>query len=178
MSLPVSNPSAASLAPASFALDIAVESDDWRRLENIEELAETAIGAAVLRCGVKIPAGAEISILLCDDAFIRDLNQKWRGIDKPTNVLSFPAGDTSVLGMLLGDIIIAYETAQRESAEEQKPMRAHVTHLLVHGFLHLIGYDHLIAAEAEEMEALERAILADLGIDDPYQGAFVQIADS
>jgi probable rRNA maturation factor len=146
-------------------------------LDNIEELVETAIGAAVQRCGVNIPAGAEISILLCDDAFIQDLNQKWRGIDKPTNVLSFPAGDTSVLGILLGDIVIAHATALREAAEEQKPMRAHVAHLLVHGFLHLIGYDHLVAAEAEKMEALERSILADLGIDDPYQGAFVQIAD-
>jgi len=177
MSLPAPNPSSANPAPANFTLDIAIESDDWRSLDNIEELVETAISAAVRYCGVKIPAGAEISILLCDDGFIQDLNQKWRGIDKPTNVLSFPAGDTSVLGMLLGDIVIAYATALRESAEEQKPMRAHVAHLLIHGFLHLLGYDHLVAAEAEDMEALERTILATLSIDDPYQGAFVQIAD-
>jgi probable rRNA maturation factor len=155
-----------------------VESEEWRSFENIESLAETVIGAAVQRCGVEIPAGAEISLLLCDDAFIRDLNQKWRGIDKPTNVLSFPASDTAVLGPLLGDIVIAHGTARREAEEENKSLPAHVTHLLVHGFLHLIGYDHLDAAEAEEMEALERTILADLGIDDPYQGAFVQIADS
>jgi probable rRNA maturation factor len=162
----------------SLSLDIAIESDEWQTFEGFEGLAETAIDAAARLGGRKIPAGAEVSILLCDDAFIRDLNQKWRGIDKPTNVLSFPAGDTAVLGPLLGDIVIAYGTAAREAREEEKSLRDHVVHLLVHGFLHLIGYDHLVATEAEEMEALERTILAELGIDDPYRGAFVQIANS
>lgn len=177
MSSSSANHSPASPAPANVTLDIAVESEEWRSFEDIEALAETAIGAAIQRCGVKIPASAEISILLCDDAFIRDLNQKWRGIDKPTNVLSFPAGDTVVLGPLLGDIVIAHGTARREAEEENKSLAAHVMHLLIHGFLHLIGYDHMVTAEAEKMEALERTILADLGIADPYQGAFVQIAD-
>ncbi len=157
-------------------LDIAVESDEWRDFEDVERLAEVAIDAAIAQSGAKIPAGAELSILLCDDAFIQDLNRKWRGIDKPTNVLSFPAGGAPSAPML-GDIVIAYGTAAGEAREEEKPLRDHVVHLLVHGFLHLIGYDHLVAAEAEDMEALERAILADLGIDDPYRGAFVQIAD-
>jgi probable rRNA maturation factor len=160
------------------ALDIAIESEDWQSFEGIEALAESAIGAAVRHCDEMIPAGAEVSILLCDDAFIRDLNRKWRGIDRPTNVLSFPGNDGEILGPLLGDIVIAFGTAKREADDESKTLRAHVAHLLVHGFLHLIGYDHLVAAEADEMEALERVILADLGIDDPYQGAFVQIADS
>jgi len=165
-------------SPVVPALDIAVESEDWQSFEDIEALAESAIAAAVRHCDEIIPAGAEVSILLCDDAFIRDLNQKWRGIDKPTNVLSFPGSPADALGPLLGDIVIAYETARREAEDEGKPLRAHVAHLLVHGFLHLIGYDHLVTAEADEMEALERIILAGIGIDDPYQGAFVQIADS
>ncbi len=157
-------------------LDIAFESADWQDFEGIERLAEDAIDAALKTSGAKLPPGAEISILLCDDAFIQDLNQKWRGMDKPTNVLSFPAGG-GPLSQILGDIVIAYGTAAREAEAEAKPLRNHVAHLLVHGFLHLIGYDHEIAAEAEAMEALECAILADLGIDDPYRGAFVQIAD-
>ncbi len=161
-----------------LSLDVAVESDEWQDFEGPEELAETAIDAAVRFSGVKLPPGAEVSILLCDDAFIQDLNQKWRGIDKPTNVLSFPAGDTAAPGPILGDIVVAYGTAAREAHEEGKSLRDHVAHLFVHGFLHLIGYDHLIAAEADEMEALERAILAELGIADPYLGAFVQIAES
>jgi probable rRNA maturation factor len=162
----------------TLSLDVAVESEDWRSFEEPERLAETAVDAAARRSGRKIPAGAEVSILLCDDAFIRDLNRKWRGIDKPTNVLSFPAADTAVLGPMLGDIVVAYGTARREAEEEGKTLRDHVAHLFVHGFLHLIGYDHLTASEAEEMEALERVILAELGIDDPYRGAFVQIANS
>jgi probable rRNA maturation factor len=162
----------------TLALDIAVESEDWRSFAEPERLAERAIDVAARLSGRKIPAGAEVSILLCDDAFIRDLNQKWRGIDKPTNVLSFPVSDTKTLGPLLGDIVIAFGTAAREAEEEGKALRDHVTHLFVHGFLHLIGYDHLTDAEAADMEALERAILAELGIDDPYRGAFVQIANS
>jgi probable rRNA maturation factor len=162
----------------TLSLDIAVESDEWQAFEEPEPLAESAINAAVRLSGVKLPPGAEVSILLCDDAFIRDLNQKWRGIDKPTNVLSFPAGDTASPGPILGDIVIAYGTAAREAREEAKSLHDHVAHLFVHGFLHLIGYDHLVAAEADKMEALERAILAELGIADPYRGAFVQIAES
>jgi probable rRNA maturation factor len=164
-------------------LDIAIESEDWQSFDSVEALAESAVAAAIRRSKVKISADAEVSILLCDDVFICDLNRKWRGINKPTNVLSFPATDvkasgSAVLGPLLGDIVIAHGTAKREADEEQKPIRAHVAHLIVHGFLHLIGYDHLVTAEAEEMEALESAILSDLGIDDPYRGAFVQIANS
>lgn len=163
-----------------IALDIALESGHWENLEGIDELAETAIAAAIVGSGAKIPPQAEVSLLLCDDTFIRELNQKWRGIDKPTNVLSFPGGPAQggVLNPLLGDIVIAYETAVREAQEEDKLLRDHFVHLMVHGFLHLIGYDHLIAVEAEKMEALERSILAALGIDDPYLGALVQIAES
>jgi probable rRNA maturation factor len=158
----------------SFSLDIAIECDDWQSLEGIDGLAETAIQSAIVQSQAKVLPGAEVSLLLCDDAFIRDLNKKWRGIDKPTNVLSFPAGGPT-LGPLLGDIVIAHGTARREAEDESKRFDHHVAHLIVHGFLHLIGYDHLVTVEAEEMERLERAILAELGIDDPYLGAFVQI---
>jgi probable rRNA maturation factor len=107
---------------------------------------------------------------LTDDAAIRALNNRWRGLDKPTNVLSFPApaalqGDSPVH---LGDIAIAYETVAREAESEGKPLAHHLSHLAVHGFLHLLGYDHESEPEAEAMEQQERAILARLRIPDPY----------
>src|SRR5438046_3160548 len=104
----------------------------------------------------------------------RTLNHNWRGIDKATNVLSFPAlQPTGPTGpddapRMLGDIAIAYQTTRREADEEQKPFDHHLSHLAVHGFLHLIGYDHETDGEAEAMESLEREILAQLGIPDPY----------
>ena len=117
---------------------------------------------------------AELAIMLTDDGGIRTLNRNWRGIDKATNVLSFPAlqptGDTGPddAPRMLGDIAIAYETTRREADEEHKLFDHHLSHLAVHGFLHLIGYDHENDAEAEAMEGLEREILAQLGIPDPY----------
>jgi probable rRNA maturation factor len=112
--------------------------------------------------------------MLTDDAGIQTLNRNWRGIDKPTNVLSFPAlqprGERQMddAPRMLGDIAIAYETTRREADEEQKPFEHHLSHLAVHGFLHLIGHDHEKDQEAETMEALEREILSQLGIPDPY----------
>ncbi|MGB8276618.1 MAG: rRNA maturation RNase YbeY [Methylovirgula sp.] len=150
------------------AVDIAVESPLWDAFDAAAALAETAIGAALRHANAKLYAGAEISLLLCDDAFIRSLNARWRGQDKPTNVLSFPAADPAT-APILGDIAIAYETMTREAAEEGKSLQAHFSHLIVHGVLHLIGYDHQDEAEAEAMEQLEREILAMLGIEDPYQ---------
>ncbi|MFD1329979.1 rRNA maturation RNase YbeY [Mycoplana ramosa] len=113
----------------------------------------------------------ELSLLFTDDASIRAINAEWRGQDKPTNVLSFPAfplapGDMP--GPMLGDIILAHETLQREAGELGKPFDEHLTHLLVHGFLHLFGYDHMETDEAEEMEGLETRILGELGLSDPY----------
>ncbi len=104
-----------------------------------------------------------------DDARIRELNRLWRGFDKPTNVLSFPSPDTQPgPARTLGDIAISYETAAREAAAEDKSFGDHIAHLSVHGFLHLLGYDHESDDDAEEMEGLERAILARIGISDPY----------
>jgi len=158
----------------SLAIEVAVETEDWAFLDSPSRLARAAILAAVEESGVVLAANAEVSVLFCHDSFIRELNRKWRGIDKPTNVLSFPGEGDPALASLLGDIVIAFETASREASEEGKLLHDHLTHLLVHGFLHLIGHDHVEASEAEAMEALERAILARLGIDDPYRASSIQ----
>jgi len=158
-------------------IDLAIEAAGWTALEGPSRLAEDAIGAAIAQSGVRLAEGAEVSIVLCDDAFIAELNRKWRGVDKPTNVLSFPSGGDPGRTPILGDIVIAFETTEKEALEAGKPLRDHVAHLLAHGFLHLIGYDHIDDAEAQEMEALERDILARLGIDDPYRDAPAQVAN-
>ncbi|MGH6800576.1 MAG: rRNA maturation RNase YbeY [Methylocella sp.] len=150
-------------------IDVAIEAQDWASLEDASQLAEAAILAAIRESGVLLAANAEISVVFCDDGFIRDLNRKWRGIDQPANVLSFPASGDAASAPLLGDIVIAFETASQEASVVGRPLRDHVAHLLVHGFLHLIGHDHSGAAEAETMEALERAIHGRLGIADPFR---------
>jgi len=113
----------------------------------------------------------ELAIVLTDDSAIRALNRDWRGKDEPTNVLSFPAQEPGAdrrAPRMLGDIVIAYETAAREAEVEGKPLVHHLAHLAVHGFLHLVGYDHEASEEADAMEGLEVAILARLGVPDPY----------
>jgi probable rRNA maturation factor len=114
----------------------------------------------------------ELSILFTDDAAIRELNREWRGKDRATNVLSFPAGPLApgaAPGPLLGDLALSAETIAAEARAMGIEFEAHLAHLLVHGFLHLLGYDHLEEAEAEEMEGLETRILATLGLSDPYR---------
>lgn len=116
--------------------------------------------------------GAEVSIVLADDALLRELNGKWRGIDKPTNVLAFAAesGETPPgAPRLLGDVVIAFETVAREAEAQGKPLAHHLRHLIVHGVLHLLGWDHEDPIEAERMEAFEVAILQHLGVPDPYR---------
>ena len=117
----------------------------------------------------KVAGIAELSIVLMDDASQQELNKEWRGIDKPTNVLSFPQIEpfSPVLG-ILGDITLARETLEREAAEQGVSFTDHYTHLVVHGFLHILGYDHVDENEALVMEDLETQILATLGIEDPY----------
>jgi len=153
--------------------EVIVAADCWQDQPDAEDVIHRAIIAAAEMVDADV-GDAEIAVMLTDDVGIRTLNSNWRGIDKPTNVLSFPAlqptgprGDDDAPRML-GDIAIAYETMRREADEEQKPFDHHLSHLTVHGFLHLIGYDHETDDEAEEMEALEREILAHLGIADPY----------
>jgi probable rRNA maturation factor len=157
-------------------IEVVIEAGDWASLEASSELAQTAILAAARESRIALAANAEISVVLCGDAFIRALNRKWRGHDQPTNVLSFPSGGNPASAPLLGDIVVAFETASREASEAGKLLRDHVAHLLVHGFLHLIGHDHEEAAEAEVMEALERASLARLGIADPYGASLIEEA--
>jgi probable rRNA maturation factor len=153
--------------------EVLVTADCWRELPDAEAVILRAIAAAAGTVDADTD-GAELAVMLTDDAGIRTLNQSWRGIDKPTNVLSFPAlPPTAPPGeddppRMLGDIAIAYETLRREADGEAKPFDHHLSHLAVHGFLHLIGYDHETDGEAEAMEALEREILAQLGIPDPY----------
>ncbi|WP_407157233.1 rRNA maturation RNase YbeY [Bradyrhizobium sp. STM 3557] len=153
--------------------EVIVAADCWQDQPDAEAVIQRAIDAAAQLSDADI-GEAEIAVMLTDDAGIRILNNNWRGIDKPTNVLSFPAlQPTGPVGeddppRMLGDIAIAFETMRREADEAQKPFEHHLSHLTVHGFLHLIGYDHETDDEAEEMEALETEILAQLGIPDPY----------
>jgi probable rRNA maturation factor len=152
-----------------LTVDVLMESPQWDAEPNAAATVRRAIVQAAAVEGTADPA-AEVSVLLCDDAVIAALNARWRGRDEPTNVLSFPAppslrGDAPAH---LGDIAIAYETTAREAAGEGKPLAHHLSHLAVHGFLHLLGYDHESDADAETMEQLERAILSRLGIPDPY----------
>jgi probable rRNA maturation factor len=154
-------------------LDVIAGPGDWARAGDVAALARRCVEAA-LSVVRDAPASAlEIGVLLTDDAGVRELNRTWRGLDKPTNVLSFPAlqptaGAPADAPRMLGDIAIAYETTRREADEEEKPFDHHLSHLAVHGFLHLIGYDHENDDDAEAMEGLEREILAQLGIPDPY----------
>jgi probable rRNA maturation factor len=152
----------------SLSIDIAVEAEAWTAAGDIDALARRAVDAALAESGETLTADTEVSIVLCDDAFIKELNAKWRGQDMPTNVLSFPA-DFRDTAPALGDIVIAYETVAREAAEDGKSLRDHLSHMIVHGFFHLLGFDHEDGAEAEEMETAEIKALAALGIASPYQ---------
>lgn len=148
----------------SPSIDIVRESPLWEAEPDIE----TALHRAIAEAAVGMSADeAELAIVLTDDARIRTLNFAWRGLDKPTNVLSFPAGGKGAPA-LLGDIVIAYETTKNEALAQGTPFLHHLTHLAVHGFLHLHGYDHEADDEAEAMEQLERQILARLAIPDPF----------
>jgi probable rRNA maturation factor len=153
--------------------DVLVVADVWSAEPDAETIIQRAIAtAAGMLDGCD--GASELAVMLTDDAGIRTLNANWRGIDKPTNVLSFPAlaptaapqpGDPP---RMLGDIAIAYQTMRREANEEAKSFADHLSHLAIHGYLHLVGYDHENDADAEAMEQLERDILAALGIADPY----------
>jgi probable rRNA maturation factor len=153
--------------------EVLVVAECWQNEPDADAVIQRAIAAAVESVDADV-GDAELAVMLTDDPGIRTLNSNWRGINKPTNVLSFPAlqpegarkpGDAP---RMLGDIAIAYETTRREADAEGKPFEHHLSHLAIHGFLHLIGYDHENDADAEEMESLETEILQQLGIPDPY----------
>lgn len=149
-------------------IDVAVEDERWAELGDADAFVRRAVDAIA---GLSSPPNdAEISLLFADDETVRDLNKTWRGQDKPTNVLSFPAevppGHPGPRP--LGDIVLAYETVAREAAEERKEFRDHAAHLVIHGVLHLLGHDHETDGEADAMEALEIAALSRLGVANPY----------
>jgi probable rRNA maturation factor len=162
------------MAPFAFPItEVLVVAGCWQTEPDAEAVIDRAIATAAEIVNADL-GEAELAVMLTDDAGIRTLNSNWRGIDKPTNVLSFPAlpptgaGGPDDAPRMLGDIAIAYETTRREADDEQKPFDHHLSHLAVHGFLHLIGYDHETDNDAEAMETLEAEILAQLGIPDPY----------
>jgi probable rRNA maturation factor len=159
----------------SLAVEVVIDSPLWKSPRGLRPLIRTAIAAAATGATRRNRRGkgsrpASMTVLLTDDATIKKLNRTWRRKNAPTNVLSFPAkaapgGDAPVF---LGDIAIAYETTQREAEAEGKRFTDHVTHLAIHGFLHLLGHDHEAESQAEAMEALEVAILQRLGVPNPY----------
>jgi len=150
----------------ALAIDMMVESDRWRQSGDAAALARAAVIEAAAALST---ARAELAIVLTDDSAMRALNRIWRGVDKATNVLSFPMKRAGEGPPLLGDIVLAYDTIAREARRQRKPFAHHVAHLAVHGFLHLLGYDHEQHADAEAMEQAERDILRRLAIPDPYR---------
>lgn len=155
------------MTPAVPEIEVLIESPLWRK----EPAAEKTVLAAIETAAAMLKkADGEVAVMLTDDETIRALNRDWRGIDKATNVLSFrasaPPGSDGFLH--LGDIVVAYETLARECADEDKDFLHHLSHLTVHGFLHLMGYDHQNDSEADAMEGLESAILARLAVPNPY----------
>ena len=148
------------------AVEIEIDSPLW----TAEPGTETCVREAIAAAAARVPSVGEVSVLLTDDAAVRSLNCDWRGIDKATNVLSFSAAKQPPgLPPMLGDIAIAYESLAREADAEGKPALHHLAHLVVHGYLHLMDYDHQTDPEAETMEALERDILRTLLIPDPFR---------
>ena len=152
---------------SSPQIDIQKQSPLWNAQPLAEETVRDAVTAAASTLST---ADSEVSIVLTDDSAMAVLNRDWRGIDKPTNVLSFPVpshkgGDSP---RLLGDIVIAYETLVRECGDQHRQFLHHLAHLTVHGFLHLVGYDHETDSQAEEMEGLESKIMMHMKMPDPY----------
>lgn len=152
---------------------LVIDSPDWQaQLKDAPKIVARAAEAALAGVEAATDGPAELTVLLTDDAAIRVLNRDWRGQDKPTNVLSFP-GDPAMpvppgAPRHLGDVAIALETLLAEAAAQGRAPADHLAHLVVHGVLHLLGHDHRDEAEAEAMESLETAILAGLGVADPY----------
>jgi len=152
-------------ARAAIKIDVVVDSDRWTATKDAESTVRSAVRRAAAMLSTR---GTELAIVLTDDSAMRLLNRNWRGIDAATNVLSFPTTDAGGKTHL-GDIVLAFETIAREARAEHKPFAHHVAHLAVHGFLHLVGYDHERDKDAAAMEQAEREILRRLAIPDPYR---------
>ena len=172
-------------AAAGLKIDVLVDSEHWKNAGTAKAVVRRALKQAATTLSTK---SAELAIVLTDDAAMRRLNRNWRGVDAPTNVLSFATKNPGnrhmrdrvsdeldkrlgkhLVGKHLGDIVLAYETVKREARREGKPFDHHLAHLAVHGFLHLLGYDHASSAQARRMETIERAVLRDLAVPDPYR---------
>ena len=154
----------------SLTVDLAVEDPSWTAIPDLQSLVERAVAAALAEAGVAPDDDSELSCLFRDDDAIRALNAQWRGMDKPTNVLSFPTEGPGA-EVMLGDIALAWGTVAREAEAEHRRIEDHVAHLVIHGTLHLLGEDHEVDAEADAMEALETRAMARLGLSDPYAGS-------
>jgi probable rRNA maturation factor len=151
-------------------IDLSVEAGEWPEEAELGRIVAHVVEATLSELRLE-PEECELSVLFTDDAHIADLNARWRGKDKPTNVLSFPAATVAGAAVppVLGDIVLASETIAAEAAMDEKPFDHHLTHLIVHGLLHLFGHDHEEEDAAEAMEALERRVLLRLAIPDPYR---------
>ena len=152
-----------------ITLDIMIEAGDWSRLEDAEALAQKAAEAA-LAVTYEADGDFEASVMLTDDAQIQELNRTWRNKDKPTNVLSFPAGPGAGS---LGDIAVSLGVVRREAAAEGRALAAHFAHLVIHGTLHLLGHDHLAAGGAMLMERAEARILHRLRLPNPWRARWM-----
>jgi probable rRNA maturation factor len=156
------------------AIDVVVLDRRWlEAMPRAAPLVRRAVRMALAVARPGLPrAGATVAIALADDATVRALNRQHRGKDRPTNVLSYPSGEPVRRGAprALGDVVLARGTVLREARAQHKSVPHHFVHLVVHGTLHLLGYDHEHEADAARMEALEVRILADLGVADPYAG--------
>jgi probable rRNA maturation factor len=162
-----SRKSAAQPSSRRLEVDVVRPAEAWRRAVT-DAFVKRAARAAFLVASPRAQGTYEVTVLLTDDAEMRDLNRAWRGKDASTNVLSFPAEDKPAGPGPLGDIVLAYETIRNEARNTDIPLADHVSHLVIHGLLHLLGFDHISDEEAERMETLEKAALATLGIADPY----------
>jgi probable rRNA maturation factor len=153
------------------ALEIMVEAGEWPSKARLKRIAGKVVGAASNHLKLDLADGAELSVVFTDDAHMKLLNRKFRRKNKPTNVLSFPGAPAANggIGPILGDVVLAAETVSREAAAGALTLEAHLSHLILHGFLHILGYDHENGGEAKIMEGLETAILGGIGIADPYE---------
>lgn len=155
-------------------MDISITIDDagWRNLSDAEGLVRRAIRAAAAAAGHDGQCD-EVAVVLGSDAQVASLNSKWRGKSQPTNVLSFPAARPAAIPdgaiLPLGDIILAYGVVAAEANSHSKAFSAHVSHLVIHGMLHLLGYDHLDDGDAGEMEAIEITAMKRIGLSNPYE---------
>lgn len=167
---------AGSEPPERLTVVIVQEAGDWTAFAACERAIETAAAALARHSACRRTRGAEASVVLGDDALVRTLNQTYRGKDKPTNVLSFPfqVPPGAARNGILGDVVLAAETIAREAAERGISPVHHLQHLVIHGLLHLLGFEHDTDAEAETMERLETEILATLAIADPYASGGIE----